>query len=138
MLGLTIGCTPLTDRFDEAVATAAANQPATPPVVVTEADLTHLPAPVGRWLRHVGVVGRPRVRNFVVDMHAQLNRGPGEPWMETPVLQVSFVANPTRGWWTWWTSRGTRSHAPKPSPCSTTSASWHRGHCSTSASPGAR
>jgi hypothetical protein len=96
MLALTIGCTPLTDRFDEAVATAAASQPDTPPTVVTEADLTPLPAPVGRWLRRVGVVGRPRVRNFVVDMHAQLNRGPDEPWMETPVLQVSFVANPTR------------------------------------------
>ncbi|MFO0073575.1 MAG: DUF6544 family protein [Gemmatimonas sp.] len=96
MLALTIGCTPLTDRFDEAVATAAASQTDTPPTVVTEADLTPLPAPVGRWLRRVGVVGRPRVRNFVVDMHAQLNRGPDEPWMETPVLQVSFVANPTR------------------------------------------
>ena len=38
MLALTIGCTPLIDRFDEAVATAAASQPDTPPTVVTEAN----------------------------------------------------------------------------------------------------
>jgi hypothetical protein len=93
---LTIGCTPLATSFDEAVATAAARQPAAPPAIVTDADLAALPAPVARWLRRTGVVGRPRVQNFVVDMHAQLNRGPDQPWMETPVLQVSFVGDPTR------------------------------------------
>lgn len=96
MLTSAIGCTSLTDRFDDAVAAAAARQPATTPAIVADADLDSLPAPVARWLRRVGVVGKPRVHNFVVDMHAQLNRGPGEPWMETPVLQVSFVPEPTR------------------------------------------
>lgn len=96
MLSSAIGCAPLTSRFDEAVAAAAARQPATPPTVVTDADIDSLPAPVARWMRRVGVVGQPRVQNFVVDMHAQLNRGPGEPWMETPVLQVSFVPEATR------------------------------------------
>lgn len=93
---LAIGCTPLTIAFDEAVATATARQPVAPQAIVTDADLTPLPAPVARWLRRVGVVGRPRVDNFVVDMHAQLNRGPDQLWMETPVLQVSFVGDPTR------------------------------------------
>ena len=93
---LAIGCTPLTTAFDDAVATAAAAQPAAVPTPVTEADLAALPASAARWLRRVGVVGQPRVHNLVVDMHAQLNRGPGQPWMETPVLQVSFVADPTR------------------------------------------
>lgn len=96
MISSAIGCSPLTDRFDDAVAAAAARQPATAPAIVTDADVEALPAPVARWMRRVGVVGKPRVHNFVVDMHAQLNRGPGEPWMETPVLQVSFVPEPTR------------------------------------------
>lgn len=96
MLSSAIGCAPLTSRFDEAVAAAAARQPATAPAVITDADIDSLPVPVARWLRRVGVVGTPRVQNFVVDMHAQLNRGPGEPWMETPILQVSFVPEPTR------------------------------------------
>ncbi len=96
MITLAIGCTPLTDRFDDAVAAEAARQPTAAPTLVTDADVDALPAPVARWMRRVGVVGTPRVHNFVVDMHAQLNRGPGEPWMETPVLQVSFVPEPTR------------------------------------------
>jgi hypothetical protein len=74
----------------------AARQPAIAPALVTDADLDSLPAPVARWLRRVGVVGKPRVVNLVVDMHAQLNRGPDQPWMETTVLQVSFVTQPTR------------------------------------------
>jgi hypothetical protein len=96
MLASAIGCTPLTTRFDEAVASEAARQPTAAPSLVTDEELAALPDPVARWLRRVGVVGQPRVHNFVVDMHAQLNRGPGQPWMETPVLQVSFVPQPAR------------------------------------------
>jgi hypothetical protein len=96
MITLAVGCTSLTDRFDDAVASEAARQPSGEPTLITDADIEALPAPVARWLRRVGVVGTPRVHNVVVDMHAQLNRGPGEPWMETPVLQVSFVREPTR------------------------------------------
>ena len=96
MLALAIGCAPLTTRFDAAVAEAAARQPAAMPAIVTDADLAPLPAPVSRWLRRVGVVGRPRVQNFVVDMHAQLNTAPDAAWMETPILQVSFVPDPAR------------------------------------------
>ena len=33
---------------------------------VSDEDLAHLPAPAQRYLRAVGVVGRPRVRNFHV------------------------------------------------------------------------
>lgn len=96
MLLAAIGCAPLTTSFDEAVSAAAARQPVAPPTIVADTDLDALPMPVARWLRRVGVVGRPRVQNFVVDMHAQLNRGPEAPWMETPILQVSFVPEPTR------------------------------------------
>jgi len=96
MIASAIGCTPLTTRFDDAVVSEAARQPTGTPTVVTEAELDSLPAPVARWLRRVGVVGKPRVHNFVVDMHAQLSRGPDQPWMETPVLQVSFVPAPAR------------------------------------------
>jgi hypothetical protein len=96
MLTALLGCTSLGSRFDRERDAAAARQPRDPQTVVTEADLAPLPPPAARWLRRVGVVGRPRVRNFVVEMDARLNRGPGEPWMETPVLQVSFTDHPTR------------------------------------------
>ena len=88
--------TRVTTRFDREVDAEANVQPLPRVVPVTEADLAHLPAPVARYLRRAGVVGRPRVHNFVVEMDADLNRGPGQPWMHTPVLQVSFVDHPSR------------------------------------------
>jgi hypothetical protein len=88
--------TPVTTQFDRAVEAEGLHQPLPHIVPVTERDLAHLPAPVARYLRRAGVVGRPRVHNFVVEMDAELSRGPGQPWMHTPVLQVSFVDHPTR------------------------------------------
>src|SRR5437764_621336 len=39
-----------------------------PAMPVTDADLSHLPAPVQAYLRGAGVVGQPRVTNFHVGM----------------------------------------------------------------------
>lgn len=86
----------LASRFDREVDHEAHAQPIDRVVPVTASDLAHLPAPVAHYLWRCGVVGRPRVHNFVVEMDAELNRGPGEPWMHTPVVQVSFVDHPAR------------------------------------------
>jgi hypothetical protein len=83
-------------RYDTLLDETAERQPLAPDVVVTDDDLAHLPQPVARFLRAAGVVGRPRVHNYVVEMDATLNRGPGEPPMETPVLQTSFLDDPVR------------------------------------------
>ncbi|MCU0624635.1 MAG: hypothetical protein MUF53_12355 [Gemmatimonadaceae bacterium] len=96
MLALLSGCSSLTARFDETLDRQAGAQPPVDTTVLTEADLARLPAPVATYLRRAGAVGRPRVHNFVVEMDARLNQGPGKPWMETPVLQVSFVDRPAR------------------------------------------
>jgi hypothetical protein len=87
---------PLTTRFDREVDRESHLQTIPRVVPVTESDLAHLPPAVARYLRRCGVVGRPQVHNFVVEMDAELNRGPGQAWMRTPVLQVSFVDHPTR------------------------------------------
>lgn len=92
----------LTDqRFDAALDRAVAAQRSQHPVaeqppLVTEDDLATLPTPVATYLRRCAVVGRPRVHNAVIEMHATLYRAPDQPPMETPVLQVSFVDPPTR------------------------------------------
>lgn len=96
MLALLSSCSSLMAGFDQALERQAAAQPAVQPAIVTEGDLASLPAPVATYLRRAGAVGRPRVHNFVVEMDAQLSRGPDEPWMTTPVLQVSFVDRPAR------------------------------------------
>lgn len=88
--------TPVTTLFDRELENDCRQHQSPRVVPVTEADLAPLPAPVARYLRRAGVVGRPRVHNFVVEMDAELNRGPGQPWMQTPVLQVSFTDHPTR------------------------------------------
>ncbi|MCO4097904.1 DUF6544 family protein [Gemmatimonas sp.] len=88
--------TTVATQFNRTVAAQAARQPLPHVQTVAESDLTHLPAPVARYLRRAGVVGRPRVHNVVVEMQARLNQGPGQPWMDTAVLQVSFVDHPTR------------------------------------------
>jgi hypothetical protein len=49
--------------------------------LVTEADLAPLPAPVQRWLRRAGVVGRARVSNFHAVLRAEMRGAPDAPWM---------------------------------------------------------
>jgi hypothetical protein len=63
---------------------------------VTEADLEPLPAPVQRYLRLTGAVGRPRIENFRVRMHGRIRSGPGDPWMPLLAEQYNVVGEPRR------------------------------------------
>jgi hypothetical protein len=65
-------------------------------VPITEADLAHLPAPVQRYLRLVGVVGKPRVRNFHVRMHGRVRNGRQDRWMPFSAEQYNVVDPATR------------------------------------------
>ena len=58
---------------------------------VTEADLAHLPAPVQRYLRLAGVVGKPRVRNFRVRIHGRIRNGRQGRWMPFAAEQHNVV-----------------------------------------------
>jgi hypothetical protein len=89
-------CTTMHGRFDSAVRDEASRQPAVADARITDADLAPLPAPAQRWLRRVGVVGSPRVHDFVVDMDADLWRTANGPPMRTHVEQRSFVSRPAR------------------------------------------
>ena len=66
------------------------------PALLTEADLTHLPAPVQRYLRGVGVLGQPHVRNFRVRMHGRIRNGPESGWMPLAAEQYNVVDPPAR------------------------------------------
>jgi hypothetical protein len=57
--------------------------------VVTEADLTRLPAPVARLLRHAGAVDRPAVAGFRATIHGRIRGGPTKPWMPFTGEQVN-------------------------------------------------
>jgi hypothetical protein len=66
------------------------------PTTIGEKDLAVLPAPVARYLRVAGVVGRPRVRDYTVRFSGRIRRGADAPWMPFTAEQHSVVSAPTR------------------------------------------
>jgi hypothetical protein len=63
-------------RAADALAAASA-----PSGVVTEEQVEALPAPVARYVRLSGAMGRPHVRNFYAEVHGRIRGGPDEAWM---------------------------------------------------------
>lgn len=67
-----------------------------PQPLVQEADLAALPAAVQRYLRYVGVVGRPRVQSLHVHFEGRIRSGPSAAWMPLQAEQYSFFDRPSR------------------------------------------
>lgn len=57
--------------------------------VLTERDLDRLPAPVARYVRQSGAVGRPLVTAFRARIHGRIRAGVGKPWMPFTGEQVN-------------------------------------------------
>lgn len=72
-------------------ARARALVPTTPSTPVAEAELAPLPEPVQRYLRFVGVVGRPHVRAFHATFRGRIRSGPDAPWIELRGEQTNAV-----------------------------------------------
>lgn len=70
---------------------------ATPPVVlVSDADLVPLPPLMQRYLRNMGVIGRPRVYNMRVTFKAEIRSSATSPWMQATATQYEFFQSPAR------------------------------------------
>lgn len=61
------------------------------PDPVTDSQLEGLPEPARRWLRRVGVVGRPPVGNFRVRFDGRIRMKPGQGWMPLRAWQLNTV-----------------------------------------------
>ena len=72
------------------------HQPVPAPILVTEADIAHLPATVQRYLRFTGAVGRPQVQNYRLRFGGALRNGPNDKWMPMVAHQQTFVSPPAR------------------------------------------
>ncbi len=83
-------------RFDEAVVAELAAQPLVAAPVLTEHELSGLPAPVQRFVRASGAVGRPRPQNVRVEFDAKMWRKPGQAPMEATSVQYNFFGRPAR------------------------------------------
>jgi hypothetical protein len=63
--------------------------------VLTEQDLADLPAPVGRYLKYAGVVGKPKVKNFKIVFNGEM-RDKGKEYFSFTSEQYNFIQNPAR------------------------------------------
>jgi hypothetical protein len=66
--------------------------------VVTEAMLQDLPAPIQRYLRHAGVVGKPIVRTVRLQQEGKFRTGVDQPWMRIRANEYYTVDKPGFIW----------------------------------------
>lgn len=71
-------------------------RPSPPLPAVTEADLGSLPPLLQTYLRRVGAVGKPHVRNVRVEFEAQMRSSATSPWMPSTATQYEFFDPPAR------------------------------------------
>jgi hypothetical protein len=64
--------------------------------VVTERDLDPLPPVVARYLRAMGVLGRPRPWSLRALFTGRFRRGPDQPWLPLDAWQYSSGVEPAR------------------------------------------
>jgi hypothetical protein len=69
----------------------AAKQP-----MITEESIAALPAPVQKYMRLTGAVGKPRVANIQLTFDAEMFQKPGSPAMPGPVEQYERFDPPKR------------------------------------------
>jgi hypothetical protein len=75
---------------------AALRQAPALPLVLTEQDIEHLPAPVQRYLRVTGSIGLPRIRNLKILFDAEMFRKAGQAAMRGPAEQFDCFDPPRR------------------------------------------
>lgn len=63
--------------------------------LIEESDLEHLPNPVKKYLRYVGVVGKPRVKNVKVEFEGRMRQKEGS-WFRFTSEQHNFFERPAR------------------------------------------
>ena len=77
------------DKFAREVAAIGLATSPGPGAVVSETDVSSLPAPVQRYLRFMGVVGRPRDWSFRAGMTGWFRTKPDQPWMPMEAWQYN-------------------------------------------------
>jgi len=71
-------------------------RPVRPAPLVTDTDLASLPPLMQTYLRRVGAVGRPRVRNLRVRFDARMRSSATSAWMPATATQYEFFDPPAR------------------------------------------
>jgi hypothetical protein len=66
--------------------------------IVTEANLSGLPAPVQRYMRFSGVIGKPWIENVRLKYTGTFRMSPDKPWMSLAATQF-YTTNPPGFLW---------------------------------------
>lgn len=64
-------------------------------VLLMEADIQHLPSTVQKYLKYVGAVNKPKIRNFSIEFEGEM-RDKGKDWFKFKSVQYNFITNPSR------------------------------------------
>ncbi len=64
--------------------------------LLTENDLRPLPEPVQKYLRYADCVGKPKVKNFKVELTGKIRKDAQSEWMPFTTEQYNFMHTPTR------------------------------------------
>lgn len=82
--------------FNSSVRSEFTAQPLLTEAILTGEGISHLPAPVQRYLRYTGAVGRPVPQNFYIEYDADMFRNQGDKPMKSFSRQYNFIGNPAR------------------------------------------
>ena len=83
------------NRFNEDVRESVNRTKSTDNPILTETDLAHLPPLVQTYLRYVGVVNKPKVKNFKLTFDGEM-REKDKDFFQFTSVQYNFFDEPTR------------------------------------------
>jgi hypothetical protein len=63
--------------------------------LLMEADIQHLPNTVQKYLKYVGAINKPKVRNFRIEFEGEM-RDKGKDWFKFKSVQYNFITSPSR------------------------------------------
>jgi hypothetical protein len=64
--------------------------------LLTQNDISHLPAQVQKYIQLTGSVGKPKVQNFKAEFEGKIRKNEQSEWMAFTCEQHNFIAVPTR------------------------------------------
>ncbi|MEZ4962121.1 MAG: DUF6544 family protein [Saprospiraceae bacterium] len=90
------GTTSFYSLFENEVKSGLQQTASLPETILTEADLELLPAPVRKYIRYAGAVGKPKVVNFNIEFEGKIRKNEQSAWMPFTSEQYNFMDVPTR------------------------------------------
>jgi hypothetical protein len=84
------------DRYKKEVETELALSTTNVKSILTENDLVNLPEPIKKYLRYSGVIGMPKVANFMIEFNGKIRKDNQSEWMPFASQQYNFLDRSVR------------------------------------------